>query len=63
MAVDKVPAIIFDALEKNDFYILPQKEFDPLIGLRAKQVLSRKQPDLAGLQKLLNSNNATGFTK
>lgn len=62
MPLEKVPGIVFDGLEKNDFYILAQKQYNPLIIKRAEQIVSQKQPSLAELQKLMSQGGGKAFS-
>lgn len=57
MPLDKIPDIVFGALERDDFYILSHPGMNPAIVARAQSIPTGKGPDLAALAPFLEKTH------
>lgn len=57
MPIDKIPGIVFKALEENKFYILTHTGLNPIIVSRAENIPSGKGPDLKTLAPFLSKTH------
>ncbi|PIO82381.1 short-chain dehydrogenase [Loigolactobacillus backii] len=57
MSINTIPALIFTALEKNEFYILSHPAVNPLIVARAQGIVNGQGPDLNLITKYLDKTH------
>lgn len=46
MPIDAIASTVFNAIEENKFYITTHPQYNPLIGLRVKNILEGNTPDV-----------------
>jgi NADP-dependent 3-hydroxy acid dehydrogenase YdfG len=51
MPIDTIASTVFAAIEQEKFYITTHPEYEPIIGLRTKNILEGKNPDVSVFNK------------
>ncbi|EQB89011.1 short-subunit dehydrogenase [Clostridium punense] len=51
MPIDSIGMSVFQGIEDENFYILTHPQYNPIIGLRVKNILEGKNPDISFFKK------------